>query len=331
VFRSLGRSIAFASGGFLAFARPASSSASRSTPRRKRRSFRSSSQAQFRASGKSFPTTSDQIDHTVNRLSLLAGFKNDEVKSAFLTIFRTTGCQQGVAGHGDCGRSREGEAHRLAQAALIVAKTEAGNTTLLRRQGFQIAKNAKVRRRWRRRCGRSRRPGAAGTTEQERFGAVLHDTEEIVGTGILPVLNKYLARGLVADADERVGKLQKNVAAAADGFASAISAAAGVVKTADRVTGSFKNTLELLLALKLASFATNAAAGIGLIGSASQTSAERVALLRGSLTKLGAIGAVTVVVEVVIHRKQVDDFAEKIRRRSRATTEFPWGSASSEG
>jgi hypothetical protein len=60
------------------------------------------------------------------------------------------------------------------------------------------------------------------------------------------------------------GKLQKDVASAAEGFANAIGVAAEAVKTVDRITGSFKNTLELLLALKLASKVAGWAAAMNL-------------------------------------------------------------------
>jgi hypothetical protein len=75
----------------------------------------------------------------------------------------------------------------------------------LRRQGFQIAKNATAEQALATVRAVVAGQARAGTTEQERFGAVLHQTEEIIGTGILPTLNKYLVSGTtVVGADERV-------------------------------------------------------------------------------------------------------------------------------
>jgi hypothetical protein len=59
------------------------------------------------------------------------------------------------------------------------------------------------------------------------------------------------------------GKLQKDVAAGAHDFESAIHDAGVVIHDVDRVTGSFKNTLELLLALKVAGFASRIVGSVG--------------------------------------------------------------------
>src|SRR6185312_5375575 len=135
---------------------------------------------------------------------------------------------------------------------IIIAKTEAGNTTLLRRQGFQIAKSATAEQALAKVRQVVAGQAAAGTTQQERFGAVLHQTEEISGQGILPTLNKYLASGSRwLEQMNESGKLQKDVSEAAHTFANSIAAVADVVKTVDKITGSFKNTLKLLLEIKV--------------------------------------------------------------------------------
>jgi hypothetical protein len=59
------------------------------------------------------------------------------------------------------------------------------------------------------------------------------------------------------------GKLQKDVAQGAHDFESAIHDVGVVIHDVDRVTGSFKNTLELLLALKVAGFASRIAGSVG--------------------------------------------------------------------
>ena len=150
-----------------------------------------------RNNGKTLADYRAQIDHTTNRLSALAGFNRDELTGSLTTILRTRPeRQQGPRGSVDRDRPRTREEQfGLNQAALVIAKTEAGNTTLLRRQGFQIAKNATAEQALATLRQVTAGQARAGTTEAERFNAVLHNNEEIIGTAILPTLNKYLREG----------------------------------------------------------------------------------------------------------------------------------------
>jgi hypothetical protein len=179
------------------------------------------------------------------------------LKAGLTTILRTTPnvgkALRDLGTAADLARARH---ISLAAAATIMAKTEAGNTTLLRRQGFQIGKNATAEQALAIVRAKVAGQARAGTTEQERFGAVLHDTEEIIGTGILPTLNRYLASGSRwLEQMNESGKLQRDVAHAAHGFETAVHDVAGASRRPTSVTGSFKHTLELLLALKVASTA----------------------------------------------------------------------------
>lgn len=246
VFRGLGRSIAFASGGFLAFASAGQFLRTSIDAAKEAQVTQKQLAAQFRASGKDLSAYQGQIDKTANSLSLLSGFQNDEIKAGFTTIFRTTNdvtkALRDTATAADLARAKH---LSFAQASLIIAKTEAGNTTLLRRQGFQIAKNAKSEEALAKLRGIVAGQAKAGTTAQERFGAVLHNTEEIIGAGLLPTLNKYLARAStwLTQMNES-GKLQKDVANAAKRFGEALSLIVGTIRTVDKVTGSFANTLK---------------------------------------------------------------------------------------
>ena len=101
---------------------------------------------QLRNNGKTLADYRAQIDHTTNRLSALAGFNRDELTGSLTTILRTVPnvnkALRDLSTATDLARAKN---IGLNQAALVIAKTEAGNTTLLRRQGFQIAKNATSR------------------------------------------------------------------------------------------------------------------------------------------------------------------------------------------
>jgi hypothetical protein len=311
-FRGLGRSIAFASGGFLAFASAGQFLRTSIDAAKEAAVTQAQLAAQFRSAGRSLGPYQKEIDRTSERLSALSGFQNDELKAGFVTIFRTTGSVakglRDLAAAADLARAKH---ISLAQASLIIAKTEAGNTTLLRRQGFQIAKTAKseealaiVRRAV---AGQAR----AGSTEQERFGATLHTTEEIIGTGLLPTLNKYLASGgKWLEQMNESGDLQRKVASAADAFAGAVSGVVSVVRTADRITGGFKHTIELLIGLKLASSAAAMARNFGIIGKSAETNAAKVNLLSASLKRFALAAAVVAGVDAILNAKSIN---EKLR------------------
>ncbi len=85
VFKSLGRSLAFASGGFIAAAgitdllRGSIEQASEAAATQKQLA------AQFRASGQNLAAYRDQIDRSTQAVSRLAGFEDDELTKAFTT------------------------------------------------------------------------------------------------------------------------------------------------------------------------------------------------------------------------------------------------------
>jgi hypothetical protein len=94
----------------------------------------------------------------------------------------------------------------------------------------------------------------AGTTESQRFSATLVNTEEIIGAKLLPTVNRYLTElGDWLSKMAESGRLQKDVnlvVGAAGDFFKTLGAA---IKAVDTVTGSFVHTLEILLAIKMAS------------------------------------------------------------------------------
>lgn len=302
LFRSFGRSLAFASGGFLAFGGAAGFIRKSIDAAKEAQVAQKQLAQQLANNGQSFAAYRGEIDHTVLRISALAGIENDELLGGLTTILRTTpNVNKALRDLGTAADLARAKHISLAAAATIIAKTEAGNTTLLRRQGIQIAKNATAEEALatlrRAVAGQAR----SGTTEQERFGAVLHDTEEIIGTGILPTLNKYLASGTkwLQQMNES-GKLQKDVANAAHDFETAVSDVAGVVKTADRLTGSFANTLKLLIALKFASAAAGWVTGFRQTGIAAKNAEGQVEGFKGSLSTLGALQLAPIVVPIAI-------------------------------
>jgi histone H3/H4 len=307
-FRSLGRSIAFASGGFLAFAsigeviRKSVDAAIEGEVAQRQLA------RQLGNSGLSFAKYRKQIEATNLQLGALAGFQNDELNTALTTILRTTGnvakAQRDLATAADLARAKH---IGLNQAALIIAKTEAGNTTLLRRQGFQIAKNATAEQA----LATLRRvvagQAAAGTTEQQRFGAVLHDTEEILGAGLLPTLNKYLARSTDwLSQSQNQERIQRDVTETVRVSTKIVEEFANSAQKAADAVGGFKHLIEGLAAIKLATVFAGWSRSLGLLGASAGEAgaAGEVGLL---LTRLGVLSGVGPVLLTVV-------VAEKTRR-----------------
>ncbi len=195
-FRSFGRSLAFASGGFLAAAsftellRGSIEQAGQAAAAQKQLA------AQFRAAGQDLGAYQSQIDATIHRLSALAGIEDDEVKQSFTLAFRATqDVSQGLritSIAADVARARN---ISLAQATLALNKAYGGNVGALRRLGITIPKTLIGMRALSFVSSRFAGQAQAGTTSQERFTAAFKNFEEIIGTAILPSFNKLLDKG----------------------------------------------------------------------------------------------------------------------------------------
>jgi hypothetical protein len=314
VFRGLGRSIAFASGGFLAFASGGQFLRSSIDAAKDAAITQRQLRAQFRASGKDVNSYETQIDKANLKLSALSGFTKDDLDKSFTTIFRTTGnvakSLRDTATAADIARAKK---IGLSAATLIEAKAEGGNLGILRRAGIQVSKNATVEQALAVVRAKFAGQAAAGATQQERFGAVLHDSEVIIGAGLLPTVNRYLASGAAwLTQMSESGRLQRDVSVAAKDFnvivgdgAAVLRGARTVISGVDRVTGSFENTLKgvaaAMLVIKARAVAINwglLAAGEASVGSAATAAAGRVGVLEASLKRLKGLGPIAVAVAV---------------------------------
>ncbi len=192
-FKTLGRSLAFASGGFIAGASITGLLRSSIDQAQQAAVAQKQLAAQFKASGQSLSLYQDQIEKTIGSISRLAGIEDDEVKASFTLAFRATkDVSQGlrlVAISADVAKARH---ISLAQATLALNKAYGGNVGALRRLGITIPKALSgmqaiefVARRF---AGQAR----AGTTAQERFNAAFVNFQQIIGAQLLPVFDKAL-------------------------------------------------------------------------------------------------------------------------------------------
>jgi hypothetical protein len=236
-FKNLGRSLAFASGGFVAFESIGTFIRDSIDAARDAAVAQRSLAAQMKASGESFITNRQRIDQTAESYAKF-GFQNDEVIASLTVLERGTGKineairLQGLAA--DIARARNIE---LAQAATVVAKVFGGQETALRRAVPGLRKNAHGLDLIRLAQARLAGQAAAGATVSERFAATLHDTEEILGKALLPILNKYLGRlSDYLDQLNRSGKLAQDV----NQLAGAIDTLAGAIGVLHDAEGKFE-------------------------------------------------------------------------------------------
>ena len=128
---------------------------------------------------------------------------------------------------------------KLADAANVLAKVFGGQETALRRAVPGLDKHAHgldtITEAQKRLAGQA----AASTTPAERFQATLHDTEVIIGTALLPTIDKYLGElGKWLDKMNRSGRLQRDVNEAVKDGTAAFQAIKAIV---DPLIAAFKD------------------------------------------------------------------------------------------
>ncbi len=300
VFKTLGRSLAFASSGFIAFAIGAGFIRKSIDAAVELQATEKQVNKQLEVGGASWKRYGDRINAVSLRLTHVAGFTRVDLLQAFTGLFRVTN-NVGQALHlesvaADVARGRH---ITLTAASNALAKAAGGSFSALRRlniiipQGFtKMQALAFVQQKY---AGQA----AAGTTAQERFSATLVASEEIIGTALLPTVTHLLTKGgdWLAQMNES-GKLQKDinhwVSIGGDAFHTLEGAIAGV----DRVTGSFANTLKLIIGLKFASLVAGWITSLKTVATAwgtvtasaeTATAAQETALGAGAIAG-GALG-----------------------------------------
>jgi hypothetical protein len=255
VMSHLGRSLAFASGGFLAFATIGGALRSSIDAAVDAAATQRQLAAQLKASGLSYKNYRGEIDQTNLHLSALSGFTKNELDQSFTTIVRGTGnvnkALKDTALAADIARGRH---ISLSTASVAVGKAAAGSTTALKRLGIQLPKGATGAEALAKATRLFGGQAAAGATAQQKFAAVLHDSEVIIGTALLPTLTRWLTKGTIwLDQMNRSGHLQRDVAAAARFLSHALHGVEAIVvpvahafRALSHAVGGSKNAVEIL-------------------------------------------------------------------------------------
>jgi hypothetical protein len=246
---SLGRSLAFASTGFIAFA--AGATLIRGSIKAAQDEVVAQKQVaqQLRTSGKSWAQYGTQISAALLKESHLAGFTKSELLTAFGFLVRIGGNVQkslkltGLAA--DIARART---ISLQSASLALAKALGGSATALRRLGIIVPKHVTTTQALAFVTQKFAGQALAGTTATEKFHATLVDTGAVIGRDLLPAFNRLLTNisNWLAKMNE-TGRLQRDINDVTKITGKLFHALGVVIGQVDKVTGSFANTLKILL------------------------------------------------------------------------------------
>lgn len=241
-FRHLGRSVAFASGGFVAFASATDFLRTSIDVARDAAVAQRQLAAQLKASGESFTANKTQIEQAGLSLEQF-GFTSEDSAHALTVLERGTGSiTRAIRLQGLAANLARAKNLDLAAAANTVAKVFGGQETALRRAVPGLEKTAHgmdlIRLAQQKLAGQA----AAGTTEAQRFSATLHDTEVIIGTALLPTLDRALSKfSRWLTQLNRSGKLQRNLQSATEELGTAFGLLADAIGVASNAYDEFRD------------------------------------------------------------------------------------------
>ncbi len=271
-------------------------------------------QAQLKANGESFSKLAPMVER-VNERNIKLGFTSTQTAQAFTQLDRASGkasvAFRYMAVTADLARARHID---MSKAAILVGKVLTGTTSALNRYGIHIAKGTSVTDALRIAQTKLAGQARAATTPFNQFQAALNNVEIVIGNRLLPVITKYLDRVTEWMSKSRNQKrVADDVARAAGVLGSVIQTVSTAFEQFSAAAGGAKNALELLaaafVAVKIqarAAALASVAGEVSAIGASAGASAAKVGLLRAALTRLGAIGLITVAIELVLNRKQIE-------------------------
>jgi hypothetical protein len=306
IVSKFGRTLAFASSSFLGFAIGASLVS---------RTIRSAEDL-----AKAQASLDVAIQHTGGNLDELKGRYAAIAKAAaqfgVSQVDATTGLARATVLAGNAAA-----AQRAYQEALVIskatgkdfnsvltatAKGQEGIVTSLRRYGILVDSGTKGTAQFAIVMRRFGGQAAANTSATDRLRASLSNAEAAIGTALLPTVER-LATSFAnwLEKMNRTGQLQRDVNTAVRDGAAIFRAIGAAIRFTDRVTGGLKNTLELLVAIKLATASSRWLRGIeaftggpgaGLLGAE-----VGAAKLLTKLRALAAIGVITIEIDLIEH------------------------------
>ncbi len=255
VISSLGRSLAFASGGFIAVAGTATLLHNAITEALAFAATEKQVTAQLKTSGLSFEANKEQILANLTAQSKLSAFTRGDLLQSFGYLVRVSGdVDQSLKLTAIAADVARGRHIALSSASIALAKALGGSSTALRRLGIIVPASAKGMDAIRYVAQKFAGQAEAGATSADHLRTSLVNAGEVIGTKLLPTFNRLATEfsDWIAKMDAS-GKLAKDVNEGITILGYGFHALGGAIKIVDDATGGFKNTLAILIGLELGS------------------------------------------------------------------------------
>lgn len=245
VFSKLGRSLAFASSGFIAVAGGATLIAESIRQAEALGVAQRQVDTQLKTSGKSWAQYGTKIDSVLLKEGHLAGFTRSQLLQAFGYLLRVGGnVQRSLDLTGLAANVARGRSISLQAASIALSKALGGSATALRRLGIIVPNNvtkmqalAYVQQKF---AGQAE----AGTSVSQRFSAALTDAGATIGTALLPTFDRLLTHfGDWVQKMNQSGKLTRDVNAVVHDLGIGFHLLGKAISVVDKVTGGFGHTL----------------------------------------------------------------------------------------
>jgi hypothetical protein len=298
VFAKLGRSLAFASTGFIAVAGGATVIAESIRQAEDLAAAQRQVDRQLQTSGKSWSQYGGTIDKVLLKEGHLAGFTRAQLLQAFGYLLRVGGNVQRslnlTALAADVARGRS---ISLQAASIALSKALGGSATALRRLGIIVPNNVTKMQALEYVQKKFAGQAEAGTTSSARLSAALTDAGATIGTVVLPTFERLTTHfGDWLNRMNESGKLTHDFGSVVSFLGVGFHTLEGAIRAVDDVTGSFGHTLlvigEIWAGIKIAAWIgtlEKVAISWGLI----QSAAEKAAVAEAAAASVSAAGIAT--------------------------------------
>lgn len=298
VFSKLGRSLAFASTGFIAVAGGATVIAESIRQAEDLAAAQRQVDRQLKTSGKSWSQYGGAIDKVLLKEGHLAGFTRAQLLQAFGYLLRVGGnVQRSLQLTGLAADVARGRSISLQAASIALSKALGGSATALRRLGIIVPNNVTKMQALEYVQKKFAGQAEAGTTSSARLSAALTDAGATIGTVLLPTFERLTTHfGDWLNRMNQSGKLTHDFGSVVSFLGVGFHTLEGAIRAVDDVTGSFGHTLlligEIWAGIKIAGWIgalEKVAISWGLI----QSAAEKAAVAEAAAASVSAAGIAT--------------------------------------
>jgi hypothetical protein len=293
VFSSMGRSLAFASSAFIGF------------------SVGGLALSTSIKDAETFDSSLRSVDATLTKMRVnvrtfnpqLEKWAQDQQRLGVSTIDATKGFATLIAFTHNATTARQAytaaleisrvTGRSLSSVELAAAKATQGQTSALARYIGTIPKGTTFQEEFNRVQAKFGGQALANTTASDRFSAALTNLETDLGVALLPTFDRLVNHfSAWLSKMEQSGRLQRDFNEVVRDSGYVFHTLGDVISHVDDVTGSFLHTVELLLALELASKLRGIAVAWGLVGTAAtEAGAAQTAALAETAAATGTAGA----------------------------------------